>query len=116
MDFKSSAVIVLWVLSFFTLITGFWFKFSPPKKINYFFGFRTKNTMKNQDHWNYAHHFSGKLFLFFGIILFALGFALSFSKFDQNLHDIGAIAIFIAGVGFIVVKTELALKKKFGNK
>ncbi len=34
----------------------------PPKKINHFYGYRTKKSMRSQEVWNYAQTFSAKKF------------------------------------------------------
>lgn len=34
---------------------------NAPKDINYLFGYRTGMSMKNKDTWEYAHHYSGKI-------------------------------------------------------
>lgn len=39
----------------------------PPKKINGLYGYRTTRSMKDQESWNYAHHYSGKLSMLYGI-------------------------------------------------
>ncbi|WP_371815917.1 SdpI family protein [Flavobacterium sp. CS20] len=66
---NNSTTIILCVLSVITLITGFWFYFNHPKKINIFYGYRTKSSMKSQKHWDFAHFYSGKLFILLGVIL-----------------------------------------------
>lgn len=60
---------------------GWWFGAHPPKKINYFCGYRTKMAMKNQDTWDFAHRKSGEIWFRWGRwtlltlipMLFALG-------------------------------------------
>jgi len=42
-------------------------KFSP-KKINNIYGYRTKNSMKTQEAWDYANNTFAKNFLYIGII------------------------------------------------
>ena len=32
----------------------------PPKKINYFYGYRTKASMKSQESWNFAQNYTSK--------------------------------------------------------
>lgn len=40
----------------------------PPKKINNIYGYRTKNSMKSQEMWDYANTTFAKNFLYIGII------------------------------------------------
>lgn len=52
-----------------TLLIGLLFYFKPPKKINYIYGYRTAMSMKNQETWDYAHRFCGRLWIFIGIFM-----------------------------------------------
>lgn len=51
---------VLFPSSIFMLLLGIIFSQSPPKDINYFYGFRTKKSMKNQKNWKEAQTNFGK--------------------------------------------------------
>lgn len=112
---ENSIIIITAFLSFFTLITGLWFFLKPPKKINLFFGYRTKDSMKNYKNWNYAHYFSGKLLILFSLILMIIGLFLSFIEFNQNSGNFVIIILFIIGVIYIITKTEKALTKRFNK-
>lgn len=108
---ENSVIIVMCFISIFTLITGFWFYFKPPKKINMFFGYRTKNSMKSNKHWDYAHYISGKLFIYYGVVLLLAAFVFNF--FELNNDNFIMIPLFIIGVILIIVKTERSINKKF---
>lgn len=54
------------------IIFGLIFLYKPPKEINSLYGYRTKNSMKTIDTWNFAHLKCGKLFLIIGSILAVL--------------------------------------------
>lgn len=113
---NNSVTIILSFLSIVTLITGFWFYFSPPKKINMFYGYRTKNSIKSQKHWDFAHIYSGRLFLIYGLVLLILAFVVNFFNFNNTIGNFIAIAIFIVGVLIIIMKTERTINKKFNFK
>lgn len=61
------------------ILTGIFTKIFPPKKINIFYGHRTRTSMKNQRNWDYAQkHFASELikagvlmilFSFFGLMI-----------------------------------------------
>lgn len=51
---------VLFPSSIFMLLLGIIFSQSPPKDINYLYGFRTKKSMKNQKNWEKAQTNFGK--------------------------------------------------------
>ena len=48
------------------IIAGIVMILFPPKKINYLYGYRTKNSMKNIDRWNFAQNYSAKIMIFSG--------------------------------------------------
>lgn len=105
--------IILFGFSFFTILTGYWFKNHPPKSVNWFYGFRTKNTMKSQLHWGFAHLYSGKLFLKYGLLLFILGCIGLFLNLGEVTGPALAIPFFIMGSFYVVYRTEKAIIKKF---
>ena len=53
---------------------------NPPKKVNGFYGYRTSRSMKNQNTWDFAHEYCGRLWVKMGwalVPLAALGQALT---------------------------------------
>lgn len=56
------------VLTLAPLIAGFVMKIFPPKKINRFYGFKTKITAQNQQTWDYAHKVCANVLLIYSII------------------------------------------------
>lgn len=110
------SIISFW-LSLLTLATGWWFKFKPPKNINWFYGFRTKLSMKTQQHWDYAHQISGQLFMKFGFLLLLIAiidfFANFFSRLNAVFLVIITIVIFLLGIFIIINKTNKAVYRKF---
>ncbi len=48
---------------------GLFFRKTAPKKINFFFGYRTERSMKNKDTWEFAHKYIGNLWLVIGLSL-----------------------------------------------
>lgn len=48
------------------MIAGIVMLLFPPKKINYLYGYRTKNSMKNIDRWNFAQNYSAKIMIWTG--------------------------------------------------
>lgn len=112
---SNSTTIILCFLSMITFITGFWFKFNPPKKINPFFGYRTKNSMKSKKRWNFAHLYSGKLFMLYSIILSISALLAYIFNFGGNNSNIIVIILFIIGTFLVILKTEKATKKRFND-
>ena len=81
----------------------------PPKKINPYYGHRTKRSMKNEHSWKIANKYSSRLMIYLGLIIMAFQvlFALLF-KFDTAV--LATIGIMITGLITIVYLTEKHLK------
>lgn len=88
----------------------------PPKKINYLYGYRTKSSMKNQEHWHFSQIYSSKLMLYcgFGLIAFS-GFGLLFKVSIEKGVLISTVFLFIV-TAILFIKTEKAIKQKFKNE
>lgn len=50
------------------LISGLFCYFRPPKKINYFYGFRTKTTMSSQKAWDKAQRYMSIVMLISAVV------------------------------------------------
>lgn len=87
------------------------FKF-PPKKINNFYGYRTKNSMKSIENWHFAQKYSAIEMMKFGgfFILFSLfGFF-----FETNLLLGVVISLIITTAVCIILyrRVENAIRRK----
>lgn len=67
-------IYVVFLLPVLIMVVGFLLLKYPPKKPNWFIGYRTKNSMKDKESWREANKYCGKLFTIFGFI--ELGFSL----------------------------------------
>ena len=97
------------------LIAGIVMFFFPPKKINFLYGYRTKNSMRNIDRWNFAQRLSSKLLILFGILLLLTESAGVIFDIDESLNNIIGLVESILLTIFLFVKTEFDLKNKFGT-
>jgi uncharacterized membrane protein len=115
MNPEDSILVILFFVTFITLITGYWFRFKPPKTINFIYGYRTKRSMSSQEHWDFAHLYSGKLMLILGVVLFFLALLSLFVKIqlEAPLSILLAVSICIIGMAIVIYKTEKALKNRF---
>ena len=57
------------------IFLGKYFSKRAPKEINMLFGYRTTRSTKNQDTWQFAHHFFGRLWYKMGLLLLILSVA-----------------------------------------
>ncbi len=69
--------------------------------------------MKNQKQWDFAHRFSGKQFMCFGIILLIASIFVYLFNFNGGLANILAIILFAVGAFLIIYRTERAIDKRF---
>jgi len=102
------------------IVVGKVFIKKPPKTINGIIGYRTSRSRKNQDTWNFAHLYCGKLWWRTGWVMLPLAVI-------SMLPAIGKDEDFVGGFGAVVVTVECiimfmtiffverALAKKFGK-
>ena len=94
------------------------FMHKPPQKINRFFGYRTAMSMKNQDTWDFAHKYCGRIWFKLGwgvLLLSVFPMLLVFKKDKDTVEFTGEIVFCLQIVPLIVsaIFTENALKKIF---
>ena len=90
-------------------LAGLIMKYFPPKKINSFYGYRTKSSMRNQKSWDFAQNKSSELmqkFSFYQIILGLISFAFNPSL---NISIIAGIIITILNPLIQIIKIEKLL-------
>ena len=103
------------ILGSIFVITGLIMYFFPPKKINYLYGYRTKNSMKNLERWTFAQRHSAKLMMWCGVVLVISGIAGVILKLDPNIMKIVGLVELIILVIFLFIKTETDINRKFGK-
>lgn len=103
---------------------GKYFSKNAPKQINFVWGYRTTRSMKNQETWQFAHHYIGKLWIKAGWTLLITSILPMFFVIGQNENTIGMLEGIISFIQIIflttpIFLTEKALKNTFdqqGNK
>ena len=96
----------------------------PPKSINAIFGYRTPMSCKNQETWDFAHKYCGKLWFISGLVLVQVTAVAMLCIIGMDKDTIGTIGSIVAGVELVpligvVIPTEAALRKNFdkdGNR
>ncbi|MDI9256099.1 SdpI family protein [Flavobacterium sp. YZ-48] len=88
----------------------------PPKKINYLYGYRTGNSMKNQQVWNFAQKYSSIKMLQSGFFLVVVSFLGLVFHPDEKLQVIIGIALSALVCVYLFWSTERAIKKNFPNE
>ena len=107
------------ILPVIIVILGIWLVKSPPKKINYFAGYRTKMSMKNKDTWIFAQNYCGRLFIVVGAILLVL-YLPAIIFLHSAIGVIGMLGriLLVAPVILVIIIaifTEMALRANFDN-
>ncbi len=100
------------------ILFGRWFSKKPPSKINVAFGYRTTMSMKNQNTWNFAHHYCGKLWFWLGWIIIPLSTIPLHLARNQDLQTVGMVGVVVCFAQLVplvgsLIATEGALKKEF---
>lgn len=103
------------------IICGKYYIKKAPKNINHFVGYRTKRSMKNNETWNFAHNYMGKLWFKYGVVLLIVSVLLMFLPIGQDEDAVGGLAAIITTVQVFVmivpgVLTEKALKENFDEE
>lgn len=102
------------------LMLGIGLKFytKPPRKINSFYGYRTKLSMQNDDAWIYANIHYGKMSILVGsfLTLVSLIVMILFRNSNDSIIETVGIVLMFFELGVIClsfIPTQIALKKKF---
>ncbi|MFC5269325.1 SdpI family protein [Adhaeribacter terreus] len=110
-------------LSFIGLISGFIFvvaglvlRFFPPKKINWYYGYRTAKSMRNHEIWRAGNRYAAQLLWQLGLVMMLIGaftFPLGPSAFTGIL---AGIILMLLLVGATYYFTEKHLKDHFDEQ
>ena len=96
------------------LVLSIIYRIFPPKKINDFYGYRTRRAMQSQQSWDYANKLSANLMLLVGASTCLIQFVLQ-RYFTDDTVILSASAWLVLGLLLTIPCTEFYLKKKFGN-
>lgn len=83
------------------ICVGSSFRQSPPTDINSMLGYRTKMSMKNQDTWEFANLYFGKVAFRWGWIMLAVTIVIMLLAFYRSKHvvtTVGLITIFAQAI------------------
>ena len=108
------------------IIYGRVFEKKPPKiaRSKFAFGYRTVMSMKNEETWEYAHRFFGKLWFRFGIAVGLISIIVLFFFIGKDKDTVGFVGMIIdyvqlAAMLLPVIPTEISLRRRFdkyGNR
>ena len=109
------------------IIFGYIYSKKPPQKPKSKFaysGYRTSMSMKNEETWEYANRFFGKLWFRFGIVLGLISIIAFFFFIGKDKDTVGFAGMIICYVQLVamllpVIPTEISLRRRFdkyGNR
>lgn len=105
------------ILPVLMIVIGKVFVKNPPKTINHIYGYRTRRSMKNQDTWDFAHLYCGKLWWKIGWVMLPLSVVSMLpvvGKRDDIVGGVGGVIVTAECVVLLmtILLVERALKKK----
>jgi uncharacterized membrane protein len=93
-----------------------WIMYSfPPKKINMLYGYRSRNSMKDQKHWDFAQLYSARKMMIGGGVLTLTCLLSLFVKVDEMTGMFLGLGLMILMIIIVLFSTEKAMKEKFGR-
>ncbi|TFG78600.1 MAG: SdpI family protein [Flavobacteriales bacterium] len=102
------------ITAFLFIVSGLLWRRFPPKKINHFYGYRSRRSMANQEIWDHANTLGPKMFVYLGIILLVIGI-ISYSMYPNASPIISLFAMLI-GIGAGMYWCETQLDKQFDKQ
>lgn len=97
------------------VLAGFFMLNFPPKKINSWYGYRTKSSMKNQERWDFAQNCSSKEMIKLGSVLAGSSLLALITDFSRSVNLMIGLSLMVAIVVILSIKVERAIKVKFKN-
>ena len=90
-------VYVIFLLPVIIILIGYLMNRYPPKKINWFVGYRTRKSMEDENVWKTANKYCGALWVKLGLIMFVISLIL------YILFHLKVIALSEEGFAIIVL-------------
>lgn len=103
------------------LIFGNVFTKHPPGSINMAYGYRTKRSMKNQETWNFAHEYCGRIWKNAGAVTLVISLLISLAVFFMDDAGFGYLSLILEHLQLVILigslyPVEKALKKNFDDE
>ena len=118
MIYWSYMLLIVLLIPAVMFICGLIFRRHAPRTPNGFWGYRTARSMKNQETWDYANRYIGRIWYHWGLILLPLSVVpmLFFMGTEAETMTIAATLetlVQLLPLCVSIVLTEKALRKKF---
>lgn len=109
-------IYTIFLVPILIVVVGIWMYKYPPKKINFFVGYRTFSSMKNKEMWDFAHKYCGKIWMILGlmmVILSSILYLLVWLKIISFTENI--LLIIISGEVVILLLSIFIVENKLKN-
>ena len=112
MDFLNDLLLVPLLVGPIFIISGIILNLFPPKKISSLYGYRTINSMKSQERWDYAQKVSALELIKLGSILTILSFLGIFINFSEIIEILIGLGLIITVIIILFIRIERAINRK----
>ena len=112
-DFGANIAIPSFITGIVFSLLGWALYLNPPSKINPLMGYRTSMSMKSQENWDFAQHYSSKKMSLAGNIMVVLSLLSYFIPVETEYKQTGGIVLLVLSSIYIIASTEMALREKF---
>ena len=112
MDFLNDLLLVPLLVGPIFILSGIILNLFPPKKINSIYGYRTINSMKSQERWDYAQKVSALELIKLGSILTILSFLGIFINFSETIGILIGLGLIITVIIILFIRIERAINRK----
>ena len=118
MGFWIFMFIVTLLIPVMMIVFGLIFLKNPPQEINWTYGYRTSMSMKNQETWDFAHQYVGKIWFKWGIGVAVISVVVMLLVISKDTDTVGWVGGGLAMVQILpllgaMIPTEMALKRAF---
>lgn len=108
------------LLPLFMMLFGYLFYYKTPKTIHGVYGYRTKMSRKNQQTWEFAHKYCGRIWMLIGTAMLPLSTGCMKMVMNADVDTIGGWGGILVSVQCVLMiltvpLTERALRKNFTN-
>ena len=98
------------------IVTGVILYLYPPKKINSMYGYRSKKSMSNDDHWQFAQKYAAKMMVILGFMYFLITQLILIFDIGKSYHLSIGIGLLIALCICIFLMVEHKMKVTLDKK
>ena len=112
MDFLKDLLLVPLLVGPIFILSGLILNLFAPKKINSLYSYRTINSMKSQERWDYAQKVSALELIKLGSILTILSFPGIFINFSEIIEILIGLGLILTVIIILFIRIERDVNKK----